>query len=118
MGMRWCWGAPLLALLWASGLHAEQIFRSGLEGYAPCVDPGGEATLDVPSVLITPEFRLNGAAFPFDNTRYARIYLANADGYQVLLGATYAALPQPVRVIPGVYDVVYEYVTGSGIPLN
>jgi len=115
--MGWRRGLLLFALSWASALHAEQIFRNGMEGYASCVNAGGD-TLDVPFVSITPEFRLNGAAFPLDNTRYARLYLANEDGYQVFLGTTYAALPPAVRVIPGVYDVVYEYITGDGIPIN
>lgn len=108
------------ALFAATTAGAEQIFQSGFEGPGPCVDvsAGDSAAFDVPSVTITPQFRLNGKQFPVDATRYANVYLANADGYQVLLGSTSTALLPSVRVVPGLYDVVYEYVTGANIPLN
>ncbi len=113
------WHLILPGLL-AAGVQAEPMFQSGFEGDGPCMAAAatGEVNVDVPSVLITPQFRLNGALFPNDNTRYARIYLADSDGYQVLLGSTYNPAPPGVRLVPGVYDVVYEYVTGAGIPIN
>jgi len=108
------------ALFAAGGAHSEQMFRGGFEGPAPCVDMAADAgaTLDVASIAITPDFRLNGKAFPVDNTRYAQIFLADADGYQALLGSTRTSPAVPVHIVPGLYDVIYEYVTGTGIPLN
>ena len=108
------------ALFAASTVRAEQIFQSGLEGPGPCVDvaAGDGTTFDVASIEITPDFRLNGKAFPVDDTRYAQVFLANTDGYQALLGSTRANPVAPVRIVPGLYDVIYEYVTGTGIPLN
>ena len=108
------------ALFAATAARAEQVFQSGFEGPAPCIDvAAGDGTpFDVQSIVITPQFRLNGKQFPVDATRYANFYLANADGYQVLLGSTSMALLPSVRVVPGLYDIVYEYVTGPNIPLN
>ena len=107
------------ALFAAGTAHAEQMFHGGFEGPAPCVDMAADAgtTFDVASIAITPDFKLNGKAFPVDDTRYAQIFLADSDGYQALLGST-RDTPAAVRIVPGLYDVIYEYVTGAGIPLN
>jgi hypothetical protein len=99
---------------------AEVMFQAGFEGPPPCttVAAGSGASFNVASILITPQFRLNGQAFAIDNSTHAHVWLANADGYQVQIGTTGALLNLPVRVLPGLYDVVYDYATGSGIPIN
>jgi hypothetical protein len=106
-------------VLFASDACAEQIFQSGFEGPAGCVDVAAAAggALDIASIAITPQYKLNGKAFPVDNSRFAAIFLADADGIQVALGTTNVA-PTAVRILPGLYDVVYEYVIGNDIPRN
>lgn len=99
---------------------AEVVFQGGFEGPPPCVTVASDddTPFDVASISINPQFRLNGQPFAVDATRRANVYLADRDGYQVLLGATGTLLTSPVRIVPGLYDVVYDYVMGSGIPVN
>jgi len=112
--------AALGMLCLAMPAYAELMFRTGFEGPPACVDmaAAGATTFDVASIAVTPDFRLDGKQFPVDNARYANIYLSNSDGYQALLGSTSAQLATAVRITPGLYDVVYEYVTGDDIPIN
>lgn len=82
---------------------------------------GGVASWNVAmtSVVISPTFTLNGAAFPQSEYNDANFYLrglTNAD--MMPLGASEIASPAPVRVVPGTYDVLYRHETGAAVPQN
>lgn len=83
----------------------------------------GPTLLDVPSVAISPEFRLNGHPFPGVEAGIALFTLwasernGPVDGPQLVLWESHSA-PQTVRVIPGVYDIYYSWMNGSGVPRN
>jgi hypothetical protein len=82
----------------------------------------GPVVADVPSVEVRPEFLLNGRLFPGGGgaavfTLWASKASALFDGPQLSLGRT-DETPQPVRVVPGVYDVYYSWVYGTEVPRN
>jgi len=108
-------GVAALAFLPARGVFAQ---GSG----AGCVKKTmGALTLNIPSVEVTPEFRLNGQAFPGTEggvavfTLWASRPSALFDGPQLSLGRSDEP-PSPVRVVPGTYDVYYSWTSGSEIP--
>jgi hypothetical protein len=83
----------------------------------------GPAVLDVPSVTVQPRFRLNRKTFPGAAAGAAVFTLWASEpnaffaGPQLVLGETH--LPaHTVRVIPGVYDVYYSWISGSDVPRN
>src|SRR4030095_14232422 len=81
----------------------------------------GDVVLNVPSVEIQPIFRLNGFPFPGSEAGVAVLTLwasHNRDLFnapQLLIGQTDQS-PEPFRVIPGVYDVYYSWLSGTRIP--
>lgn len=79
----------------------------------------GGATIDVPSVVVRPRFRLNGLPFPANGA--AEFFLADRahgfPGMQLALGRTDRPL-RAIRLVPGRYDVVYAYRGGNGVPAN
>jgi hypothetical protein len=83
----------------------------------------GDVALNVPSVEIQPIFRLNGFPFPGSQAGVAVFTLwasHNRDLFnapQLLIGQTDQS-PEPFRVIPGVYDVYYSWLSGTRIPRN
>ncbi len=83
----------------------------------------GPAVVDVPSVAVQPRFRLNRKAFPGAAAGAAVFTLWASEpneffeGPQLVLGETHLP-PHPVRVVPGVYDVFYSWISGSGVPRN
>ena len=87
-------------------------------GTSSCVSGfGGDLTANIESVLIEPEYRLNGAPFPVDPANSARISLVANGVVQVDLGTT----DQPaaaVRVVAGTYDLLYAHETGALVPRN
>jgi hypothetical protein len=74
-------------------------------------------------VEIQPIFRLNGFPFPGSQAGVAVFTLwasHNRDLFnapQLLIGQTDQS-PEPFRVIPGVYDVYYSWLSGARIPRN
>jgi hypothetical protein len=75
-------------------------------------------TLDVQSALVTPAFTHNGAAFPAMGS-WALISLrGTSPGDTFALGATSQAVPLPVRVVEGAYDVLYAHQFGTDLPQN
>jgi len=84
---------------------------------------GGSLTVNVPSVEITPVFKLNGQPFPGAEAGVASFTLWASrpselfDGPQLALGLSNQPA-EPVRVVPGVYDVYYSWISGSDIPRN
>ena len=83
----------------------------------------GPAQLDVPSIVIQPQILLDGAPFPGAEAGAAILTLWASepstlfDGPQLVLAETHLTR-NPVRVIPGVYDVYYSWLSGDGIPHN
>lgn len=83
----------------------------------------GPAVVNVPSIVVKPRFLLNGQPFPGAEGGAALLTLWASEasdlysGPQLVLGETH--LPHnSVRVIPGVYDVYYSWISGSGVPRN
>lgn len=83
----------------------------------------GDVVVDIPSVEIRPILLLNGRPFPGAEAGVAVFTLWASrksdlfDGPQLVIGQS----DDPIgtfRVIPGVYDVYYSWVSGTRIPRN
>jgi hypothetical protein len=88
-------------------------FRRGL------VIDGSPQVIDVPSLEVSGDIRLNGQAPPESAYENARLRLAEPDGPdRVYLGETRHG-SFSAQVVPGRYDIVYEHVAGSdSLPSN
>lgn len=76
------------------------------------------ADIDVPGVTLTADFKLDGQAFPLQAAEVAEFYLVpDRPGERILLGRSNTPGAQAV-VLPGRYDVVYEYRSGEHLPTN
>lgn len=74
--------------------------------------------IDVPAVEVSANFRHNGQPFPQQASETVHFFLVpTVPGERIYLGTSNLPNP-PVRVLPGLYDVVYEYHGGSAIPVN
>ncbi|MCF6257749.1 MAG: hypothetical protein L3J98_02380 [Gammaproteobacteria bacterium] len=74
--------------------------------------------VDVASVRFQFDATLDLAAFPADQNHKALFFLRNiSTGDRVELGASFE-LPVTQSVIEGTYDIVYQHVRGSGLPVN
>ncbi len=75
--------------------------------------------LDVPVVEVAGDFTVNGLPTPASQTENGRVRLRDAStGGEVVLGHTNVGSFER-RVIPGIYDLVYEGLTGGNVmPLN
>ena len=74
--------------------------------------------IDVPTVTVSANFRHNGQPFSQQAGETAHFFLVpTVPGERIYLGSSNLPNP-PVRVLPGLYDVVYEYHGGSAIPVN
>jgi hypothetical protein len=97
----------------------ELIFRDGVEGLACTLAPRvGPIVMNVRSVLLTPEFRLNGAAFPNDLANSATFELLPREGGAPIILGLSSSPGQPVRILTGLYDVYYRWRAGNGVPRN
>jgi hypothetical protein len=87
-------------------------FRKGL------VINGALRTIDVPSVEVSGDIRLNGLPPPQVIQHYARLWLETPDRInRMFLGATlYGSFN--LRVVPGAYDIIYEHAAGDLLPSN
>lgn len=87
-----------------------------LEGVA--IDEAMPLTIDVPMVLRTFSYVLNGVPFPASGLDFGRIYLedtSNEESFFVSNTNTQALL----RVIPGTYRVIYSFRESQGtVPTN
>jgi len=78
----------------------------------------GALAVDVASVRFQFDATLDLAAFPTDQNHNALFFLRNVStGDRVALGAS-SELPVTLSVIEGTYDIVYQHVWGSGLPVN
>lgn len=74
--------------------------------------------IDVPMVSVRSNFLLNGSSFPVSIYNRAHIMLQPVvGGDRILLGETHLVNP-PVKVVAGEYHVVYQHITGDGVPAN
>lgn len=74
--------------------------------------------IDVATIVVNAQFLLNGNPFPTALEEVAHVYLqSNASEEQIFLGFTNSINPS-VRILPGDYQVVYEYQSGETIPVN
>ncbi|MGD8582767.1 MAG: hypothetical protein PVF06_09010 [Gammaproteobacteria bacterium] len=75
--------------------------------------------IDVPAYSVKFTFTLNGVSFPASEYDDAVFYLQRDDGGErILLGNSHAAI-DPVWLMPGTYDVIYQVETpGAMVPLN
>jgi len=76
--------------------------------------------IDVLAWEITPLFTQNASAFPLNKYDTGRFYLQpDAGGERIFIGSSHMALPVPVQVMQGTYDVIYSLATGGEmVPSN
>jgi hypothetical protein len=113
--------ASLLSLI-ADAAQAQidlVLHRDGFEGGLRCesVAPG-QSTLDIRSVRIEPQFRLDGAAFGSSPLQSATFWLVPQQGDAVKLGNSFDPPGAALRVIAGRYDVEYRWRAGGDVPAN
>jgi hypothetical protein len=82
------------------------------------VDGFGDEDIDIPSVEISFEFRQNGIAFPAAVGEVANFLLRNAASGEEFIVASASAGTTVVSIVPGPYDVIYAYVSGTQIAQN
>ncbi|MCH9687734.1 MAG: hypothetical protein K0V04_40265 [Deltaproteobacteria bacterium] len=98
------------------------------EGYAafglrclPCVPTNGDVSIDVPSVLVTSTFTLNGEPFTSSIYENGDIVLRDpASGDEVRLGNTQdGGTDDAIAMVPGTYEVHYANRAGGQlVPAN
>ncbi|MCR9092990.1 MAG: PEP-CTERM sorting domain-containing protein [bacterium] len=82
------------------------------------VDGLSDVDVDLPALNGVLELSLNGSALPTEYEERATIRLRNVEsGVESWIGTTHD-VPIAVSVLPGRYDVVYEYDRGAVLPLN
>ncbi len=70
--------------------------------------------IDVRAWEITPSFTQNASAFPPNEYDTGMFYLQpDAGGERIFIGRSHMALPAPVQVMQGTYDVIYSLETGG-----
>ena len=76
--------------------------------------------IDVRAWEIMPSFTQNASAFPLNEYDTGVFYLQpDAGGEHIFIGKSHMALPAPVQVMQGTYDVIYSLGTGGEfIPNN
>jgi len=79
---------------------------------------GGDASVDVPGVLLSINVTLNGQPFPVSEYQDGILEIYDtATGSYSLLGNTHSPFTGLV-VIPGTYDIAYSHETGDAVPQN
>jgi hypothetical protein len=79
---------------------------------------GGDASADVPGVLLSITATLNGQPFPVSEYQDGILELHDAaTGSYSLLGNTHSPFTD-LAVIPGTYDIAYSHETGDSVPQN
>jgi len=82
-----------------------------------CLVVDGEADLDVPEVLVSGTFSVNGAVPLWLEAHTGRIELVSQTLGTVILGELHDG-DYERRLIPGTYDVVYRHLSGTLAPAN
>ena len=74
--------------------------------------------VDVEATRIKPAFWLNGVAFPAAMSEHAQFVMRESDERnEVFLGRSFFE-PASLLAVKGSYEVFYEYLSGSSIPVN
>jgi len=82
------------------------------------VDSYATIDLNITSVEVTPVFTLNGGNFPASQYDHGLFYLQPVNSNELIFIGDSNVVNQPVRVVPGDYHVVYDYVQGTASPIN
>lgn len=82
-----------------------------------CLVVQSEADIDVPEVLVSGTFTVNGAVPIWLESHTGRIELVSETLGTVFLGELHEGAYER-RLIPGVYDVVYRHLSGALAPAN
>lgn len=98
------------------------------EGYAayglrclPCSPTDGQLDVDIPRVMVSASFLLDGGDFPASSYEFGTISLRDPKtGDEIDLGQTrHGGTLDDVAVLPGPYDVIYSRVAGGDVvPAN
>ena len=82
------------------------------------VDRNTKQSIDVPTIDVFPNVTLNGEALSVSRDTNANIYLQPEGSPFFIFAGDISGNKQMIKIIPGVYDIIYQYVEGEGIPLN
>jgi len=76
--------------------------------------------IDVASAVVTPQYKLNGGPFPQSEYNDGNFLLRGVTESSdlPLLGSSHFFSPDPVRIVQGTYDVLYQHETGDSVPQN
>lgn len=112
------WTGMATAML-AVGLVGCGSSGSGNDNVSVSV-PSQPVVINVSSALVTPEYTLNGGAFPISEYDDGNFVLRSttSSGDVAMLGSSHDVSPAVVRVIQDTYDVLYQHETGDGVPQN
>lgn len=94
--------------------------RANAQAFAPAVNLNEDQTWnpDVPAVNIQFSFLLNGGSFPGGPNEIADFFLRDAaTGREIPIGTSQDGSTS-LFIVPGVYEVIYAYRSGSFIPRN
>lgn len=120
-GIFWWAGANPVAHASAS-FEPRGVFSLVLKNPGPVFEDGclvvdDEADIDVPEVLVSGTFTVNGAVPLWLEAHTGRIELVSETLGTVFLGELHEGAYER-RLIPGVYDVVYRHLSGTLAPAN
>jgi len=83
------------------------------------VDMDKTIDIDVPRVIVVPNFTIDGNAFPTSVYQSAEFFLRPVGSEQLIsLGTTNNQPSENVMVTPGTYDVIYSIWQGEQLPQN
>lgn len=82
------------------------------------VEGNTKQSIEVPTIDVTPNVTLNGEALSITNDTNANIYLQPEGSPFFIFAGSISGSKQMITIIPGVYDIIYQYVQGDDIPLN
>ena len=83
------------------------------------IGASGRLDVDVPAVTVTPTLTVNGAAIPASPYVFAKLSVRPTMGggeATLIYGSQFGS--QPVRLVPGRYDVIYDGVASTTLPAN
>ncbi len=100
-----------------NGIEVPVNTEADLPGQITIDNNNQTASVDVQAIALTGDFGINGGNFPASVYNSATIYLQQDGKEPVLLGRTNLD-PEPVIVVAGTYDVVYEHAEGEVVPQN
>lgn len=82
------------------------------------VEGNTKESIEVPTIDVIPNVTLNGEALSISSDTHANIYLQPEGSPFFIFAGSISGNKQMITIIPGVYDLIYQYVQGDDIPLN